>query len=80
MDRIGSVRQYAPYSYILFPEHWCHLPGNGETIIVPFNPIRWRHQCRREELLLKFNVGVSQKQEMYLQFNVCVSEKQEPKV
>ena len=51
----------------------------GETIIVPFNPTRWRHQCRREEFFLGFNVGVSQKQELFLEFNVRVSQKQEPK-
>ena len=60
-------------STILLPGHWCHLAGNGETVIVPFNPTRWRHQC------LEFNVGVSQKQELFLEFNVCVSEKQGPK-
>ena len=54
-------------STILLPGHWCHLAGNGETVIVPFNPTRWRHQC------LEFNVGVYQKQELY---NVCVSQKQ----
>ena len=44
-------------STILLPGHWCHLAGNGETVIVPFNLTRWRHQC------LEFNVGVYQKQE-----------------
>ena len=60
-------------STILLPGHWCHLAGNRETVIVPFNPTRWRHQC------LEFNVGVYQKQELFLEFNVCVSQKQEPK-
>ena len=49
-------------STILLPGHWCHLAGNGETVIVPFNPTRWRHQC------LEFNVCVSQKQEPRLLF------------
>ena len=30
-------------STILLPVHWCHLAGNGETVIVPFNPTRGRH-------------------------------------
>ena len=60
-------------STILLPGLWCHLAGHGETVIVPFNPTRWRHQC------LEFNVGVYQKQELFLEFNVCVSQKQEPK-
>ena len=60
-------------SIILLPGQWCHLAGNGETVIVPFNLTRWRHQC------LEFNVGVYQKQEVFLEFNVCVSQKQEPK-
>ena len=30
-------------STILLPGHWCHLAGNGETVIVPINPTRWRH-------------------------------------
>ena len=79
MDRIGSVREHAPCSTILFLGHWCDLAGYGETIIVPFNPTRWCHQCRREEFFLGFNVGVSQKQELFLEFNVRVSQKQEPK-
>ena len=59
----------------LLPGHWCHLAGNGETVIVTFIPTRWRHQC------LEFYVGVYQKQELlvFLEFNVCVSQKQEPK-
>ena len=57
-------------STILLPGHWCHLAGNGETVIVPFNPTRWSHQC------LEFNVGVYQKQKLFLDFNVCVSQKQ----
>ena len=73
MNRNGRVRQYVPCSTILLPGHWCHLAGNGETVIVPFNPTRWRHQC------LEFNVGDYQKQELFLEFNVCVSQKQEPK-
>ena len=60
-------------STILLPGHWCHLAGNGKTVIVPFNPTRWHHQC------LEFNVGVNKKQELFLEFNVCVSQKQEPK-
>ena len=60
-------------STILLPGHWCHLAGNRETVIVPFNPTRWRHQC------LEFNVGFYQKQELFLESNVCVSQKQEPK-
>ena len=60
-------------SSILLPGHWCHLAGNRETVIVPFNPTRWCHQCP------EFNVGVYQKQELFLEFNVCVSQKQEPK-
>ena len=60
-------------STILLPGHWCHLAGNRETVIVPFNPTSWRHQC------LEFNVGVYQKQELFLEINVCVSQKQEPK-
>ena len=60
-------------STILLPAHWCHLAGNGEIVIVPFNPTRWRHQC------LEFNVDVNQKQELFLEFNVCGSQKQEPK-
>ena len=57
----------------LLPGHWCHLAGNGETVIVSFNPTRLRHQC------LELNVGVYQKQELFLEFNVCVSQKQKPK-
>ena len=60
-------------STILLPGHWCHLAGNGETVIVPFNPTRWCHQC------LEFNLGVYQKQELFLEFNACISQKQEPK-
>ena len=60
-------------STILLPGHWCHLAGNRETVIIPFNPTRWRQQC------LEFNVGVYQQQELFLEFNVCVSQKQEPK-
>ena len=58
-------------STILLPGHWCHLAGKGETVIVPVNPTRWRHQC------LEFNVGVYQKQELlvFLEFNVCVSQR-----
>ena len=60
-------------STILLPGHLCYLAGNGETVIVPFNPTRWHHQC------LEYNVGVYQKQGLFLEFNVCVSQKQKPK-
>ena len=29
-------------SAILFPGHSWHLAGSRETIIVPFNPAKWR--------------------------------------
>ena len=31
-------------SAILFLGHWWHLAGSRETIIVPFNPTRWRQE------------------------------------
>ena len=54
---------------------WTLVPPSRkrETVIVPFNPTRWRYQC------LEYNVGVYQKQELFLEFNVCGSQRQEPK-
>ena len=31
-------------SAILFLGHWWHLAGSRETIIVPFNPAKWRQE------------------------------------
>ena len=53
-------------STILLPGHWCHLAGKAETVIVPFNPTRWHHQC------LEFNVGVYQKQELLVFLEITV--------
>ena len=40
-------------SAILFLGHWWHLAANRATIIVPFNPARWRQEPKALVKLIK---------------------------